>query len=122
MTANDSLIRRSKYADLPLHSGTIPRERTRRHHWIAFIALCLLVLLVQNSLWGGYHWLSSDVYQHQTRPRNPAYLIEAENGAVASENKICSDIGIDIMKSGGNAVDAAVGTTFCIGVVVSTFF
>ena len=38
-------------------------------------------------------------------------------GAVASESSICSQIGIDILKAGGNAADAHVGTTFCIGVV-----
>lgn len=27
-------------------------------------------------------------------------------GAVASENKVCSQIGIDLLKAGGNAVDA----------------
>ena len=27
-------------------------------------------------------------------------------GAVASENKICSSIGIDLLKAGGNAADA----------------
>ncbi|PPQ67291.1 hypothetical protein CVT25_005875 [Psilocybe cyanescens] len=49
--------------------------------------------------------------------RNPAYLIQAHHGAVASENKRCSDIGVDILKDGGNAVDAAIAATFCIGVV-----
>lgn len=49
--------------------------------------------------------------------RNPAYLIKAKHGAVASENVLCSDIGVEIMKEGGNAVDAAVATTFCVGVV-----
>jgi len=49
--------------------------------------------------------------------RNPSYLVRARNGAVASENKRCSIIGIDILKDGGNAVDAAIATTFCIGVV-----
>jgi gamma-glutamyltranspeptidase / glutathione hydrolase / leukotriene-C4 hydrolase len=49
--------------------------------------------------------------------RNPAYLIEAKHGAVASENKRCSVIGVDVMKDGGNAVDAAIATTFCVGVV-----
>ena len=38
-------------------------------------------------------------------------------GAVASENKLCSQIGIDILNAGGNAADALVGTVFCIGVV-----
>ena len=49
--------------------------------------------------------------------RNPAYLIKARNGAVASENKRCSDIGVDVLKDGGNAVDAAIAATLCIGVV-----
>ena len=38
-------------------------------------------------------------------------------GAVASENKICSQIGIDLIQAGGNAADALVGTTFCVGVI-----
>ncbi|KAL2058586.1 hypothetical protein ABVK25_001314 [Lepraria finkii] len=37
-------------------------------------------------------------------------------GAVASENKLCSQIGIDLLKAGGNAADALVGTVLCIGV------
>jgi hypothetical protein len=45
------------------------------------------------------------------------YLIEARHGAVASENHRCSVIGVDILKGGGNALDAAIGATFCIGVV-----
>ena len=55
--------------------------------------------------------------QQQPQPRNPAYLIKAYNGAVASENKLCSELGVSVLKQGGNAVDAAVATTFCIGVV-----
>ncbi|KAH8828459.1 gamma-glutamyltranspeptidase [Flagelloscypha sp. PMI_526] len=50
---------------------------------------------------------------------NPAYLIKAEHGAVATENQRCSDIGVDIMRKGGNAVDSAIAATFCIGVVNS---
>ncbi|KAL8725479.1 MAG: hypothetical protein Q9181_006410 [Wetmoreana brouardii] len=38
-------------------------------------------------------------------------------GAVASESKLCTQIGIDLLRAGGNAADAAVGTTFCVGVV-----
>lgn len=38
-------------------------------------------------------------------------------GAVASENDICSEIGIHLLAHGGNAADALVGTVFCVGVV-----
>ena len=40
-------------------------------------------------------------------------------GAVACENKVCSQIGVDLLNAGGNAADALVGTVFCIGVVDS---
>lgn len=38
-------------------------------------------------------------------------------GAVASESDICSHIGIELLKLGGNAADAMVGTVACVGVV-----
>jgi gamma-glutamyltranspeptidase/glutathione hydrolase len=38
-------------------------------------------------------------------------------GAVSSENYICSQIGIGLLRAGGNAADALVGTVFCVGVV-----
>lgn len=38
-------------------------------------------------------------------------------GAVASESSICSKIGTTLLKEGGNAVDALVGTVFCVGVI-----
>lgn len=38
-------------------------------------------------------------------------------GAVASEKAPCSRIGTDLLQAGGNAADAIVGTTFCVGVI-----
>ncbi|KAJ3968897.1 gamma-glutamyltranspeptidase-domain-containing protein [Lentinula raphanica] len=51
--------------------------------------------------------------------RNPAYLIEADHGVVATENKRCSNLGVDILRKEGTAVDAAIAATLCIGVVNS---
>ncbi|XMA18386.1 hypothetical protein WAI453_011177 [Rhynchosporium graminicola] len=42
---------------------------------------------------------------------------DAKLGAVASESAVCSRIGTDILKSGGNAADAYDSTQFCVGVI-----
>jgi len=36
---------------------------------------------------------------------------------VASDRQGCSDIGLQLLKDGGSAVDAAVGTVLCLGVL-----
>ncbi|KAK0937628.1 hypothetical protein LTR29_010850 [Friedmanniomyces endolithicus] len=36
-------------------------------------------------------------------------------GAVASESTICSEIGTAALQAGGNAADAMVATTLCVG-------
>ncbi|KAJ1338765.1 gamma-glutamyltranspeptidase [Microdochium nivale] len=40
-----------------------------------------------------------------------------KTGAVACESKTCSQIGIDLLAAGGNAVDAWIGTQLCVGVI-----
>lgn len=47
----------------------------------------------------------------------PPILEDGQLGAVASESDICSHIGIELLKLGGNAADAMVGTVACVGVV-----
>ncbi|WP_027125302.1 gamma-glutamyltransferase family protein [Gelidibacter mesophilus] len=42
--------------------------------------------------------------------------LQAKNGMVTSANKLASQIGVDILKIGGNAVDAAVATAFAVSV------
>lgn len=47
----------------------------------------------------------------------PTYDEHNKLGAVASESAICSDIGIETLKAGGNAADSLVATTLCVGVI-----
>ena len=43
---------------------------------------------------------------------------DVENGAVAADDARCSEIGLSILKDlGGNAIDSAVATALCLGVV-----
>eukprot|EP00056_Hartaetosiga_gracilis_P006096 m.92982 g.92982 ORF g.92982 m.92982 type:complete len:635 (-) comp12377_c0_seq1:172-2076(-) len=49
---------------------------------------------------------------HETNP--PQHF---DNGAVAADAAECSTIGVNVLRDGGNAVDAAVATALCLGVV-----
>lgn len=88
---------------------------------IASVSCATIILYASGIYTPTVFWEVGDLYATQHRvssnTRNPAFLIKASRGAVASENELCSVIGVDTLKAGGNAVDAAVSTTLCIGVV-----
>lgn len=93
---------------LSSNSASIARHRRA----VYLCALVLLAFVAYNRPCAKETLLSHLAFQ-----RNPSFLIRAHNGAVASENKRCSDIGVAVLKEGGNAVDAAIAATFCVGVV-----
>lgn len=49
--------------------------------------------------------------------RYRAKLVTGKRGAVAAEVERCSVIGVNILKQNGNAVDAAIASTLCTGVI-----
>lgn len=44
-------------------------------------------------------------------------LIESKNGMVVSTHPVASEVGVEILKKGGNAIDAAVAVNFALAVV-----
>jgi len=96
----------------------------RRRWWVYAVAWALLALLVVGVIIGA---MALDKDDHPTgpypepprhssapsgtfsvphveptgKPRNPAYMVKASNGAVATENEICSEMGVDILKANG---------------------
>ncbi|KAH9485370.1 Glutathione hydrolase proenzyme 1 [Psilocybe cubensis] len=113
----------TKFENLPLNCSTKPLRLTRRRSRLAlltkFLTNATLVFVFVLTIVHRHVLLA--VLRFDSPPsaqiRNPAYLIRADHGAVASENQRCSDIGVDVLKEGGNAVDAAIAATFCTGVV-----
>lgn len=55
-------------------------------------------------------------WMHPGQGRPGSWREHDKLGAVASESSICSDIGTDMLKAGGNAADSMAATVFCVGV------
>ncbi|KAG0336562.1 hypothetical protein BG004_007996 [Podila humilis] len=86
-------------------------EDTRRRIIISLAAISGALLIVLGVT------LVNKMGAAPTVERNTPYLIRAKHGAVATEEIHCSEIGVQVLKDGGNAIDAAVASCLCIGTV-----
>ncbi|HRF20104.1 MAG TPA: gamma-glutamyltransferase, partial [Chitinophagaceae bacterium] len=57
------------------------------------------------------------LYNINSYQYNGSKKVVAENGAVVSAHPLASKVGVEILKQGGNAVDAAIATQLALAVV-----
>lgn len=105
---------------LPLHSSTdtpvSPNARIKNERQsMCIILICASVIIL--SFWHGINFTTPLLGPQLAPSLYPSRMVKAKNGAIASENARCSLIGVDALKDGGTAVDAAIASVLCVGVV-----
>jgi gamma-glutamyltranspeptidase / glutathione hydrolase / leukotriene-C4 hydrolase len=108
----------------PLLQNNNDRELNRdpkRQRWLDFshkkrsIIAGLLALLLAAMIVVAVMFLRLVGKKSTAGGSNRQVLVHAKHGAVATELDTCSNIGINILQEGGNAVDAAIASGICIG-------
>ncbi|KAJ2015017.1 hypothetical protein GGI01_001633 [Coemansia sp. RSA 376] len=101
----DDLISDSELGSPPAHF--LSRKRQSRLLSIGAVSLLLTAFI------GGLLVVASA----RRCTEGTSTLISAKHGAVATDEPRCSVIGVDVLREGGNAIDAAIASTLCVGLM-----
>ena len=103
-TSEDEIIRSRRSLKEDDRMATDRQQNARKLKWI-FCSASLFTITVTVAL----------IIDAVANPRRHLH------GAVASDHPQCSQIGLQTLKDGGSAVDAAISTLICLGVVNMQF-
>ncbi|KAK6147788.1 hypothetical protein DH2020_018700 [Rehmannia glutinosa] len=92
------------------------KRRWSRALWFLFLALIAVACL---ALGGDFDFLEG---RHDRKSNGRLAIsnndiVESKQAVVAADDGRCSEIGVSMLEKGGHAVDAAVATAVCLGVV-----
>ncbi|KAL1525731.1 hypothetical protein AB1Y20_020575 [Prymnesium parvum] len=95
----------------PRRDALLPRPRRHPAVWLLLAySLAITIAVFSLAAAGGGSCPPSP-------PQPLSRVARGTSGAVAADHPSCSRMGLDRLKEGGNAVDAAVSTALCLGVV-----
>lgn len=113
------MVRASLEAPLVDNSINIPSKRPIRGIVQTTFALLLATVIALACIFAfsKFDYSRASVETGGRFQEDKGDIVEAEHGVVAADDERCSHIGIDILREGGHAVDAAVATSLCLGLV-----
>ena len=81
------------------------------------VAVVVAIILIIAGIVLGVYFGTNDRDDNNDTTRFVSSSGKYRNAAIASDSALCSKVGANILESEGSAVDGAIATIFCLGVV-----
>ncbi|KAF8400911.1 hypothetical protein HHK36_014214 [Tetracentron sinense] len=94
-------------------AGVVAMSHGQERQFVIFNIVVAIVVDNSSSHWG----VKKESKYNERKEGENTDIIESEHGVVAADDGRCSEIGASTLRKGGHAVDAAVATALCLGVV-----